>query len=317
MPHDLPFLILTGFLGAGKTTLLNRLLDAPPDRRVAVVVNDLGRVNIDKRLVEESAGDLIELAGGCVCCALDVNRDLWLAIRDLRDRADPEVFVLETTGVAEPGPLVRGARELTLDPPLDLSPRVICVIDVSCLSLVDAHEEARAQIQAADAIVLGKLDLARPGDVEAAHRLIDGLNRHAARVSFPPGAAGTAGLARWLLHDLPASPRAAAASRRARPRPDRPTQLRAACVSLEEPLLGEPLLGLVDRLGDGAIRIKGFVHLAGSSRRGWLEKAGGRIALELRDGWNGEPPRTDLVFIGPSVDERAIAREVWACRSTS
>ena len=71
-----PFTILTGFLGAGKTTALNRLLAHAGGRRVAVLVNELGRIGIDGRLIGEAGGDLLELAGGCVCCKIDVKNDL-------------------------------------------------------------------------------------------------------------------------------------------------------------------------------------------------------------------------------------------------
>ena len=63
-----PFTILTGFLGAGKTTVLNRMLSAPHGRRIAVLVNELGRIAIDCRLILSRGGDVLELAGGCVCC---------------------------------------------------------------------------------------------------------------------------------------------------------------------------------------------------------------------------------------------------------
>ena len=70
-PPKTPFTILTGWLGAGKTTVLNRVL-ALGSRRVAVLVNDLGRVNIDRRLLASQDGDFLELSNGCVCCAIDV-----------------------------------------------------------------------------------------------------------------------------------------------------------------------------------------------------------------------------------------------------
>jgi G3E family GTPase len=82
-----PFTILTGFLGAGKTTVLNRVLSTPQGMRVAVLVNELGRVSIDSQLIVSRGGDVLELAGGCVCCKIDVKNDLWDGILDVIRRS--------------------------------------------------------------------------------------------------------------------------------------------------------------------------------------------------------------------------------------
>jgi G3E family GTPase len=107
-----PFTILTGYLGAGKTTALNRMLGQPLGRRIAVLVNELGRVAIDGRLIARAGGDVLELAGGCVCCKIDVKNDLWDGIADVVARSAPDHLVLETTGIAEPPALVAGLERL-------------------------------------------------------------------------------------------------------------------------------------------------------------------------------------------------------------
>src|SRR3954454_4363047 len=99
---SVPLVVVTGFLGAGKTTALNRVLGAQHRRRVAVIVNELGRIDIDGRLLRARAGDMVELAGGCVCHEVRTQAELWGALREVIERSRPERVVLETTGIAEP-----------------------------------------------------------------------------------------------------------------------------------------------------------------------------------------------------------------------
>src|SRR3954452_12246583 len=100
------FLVLTGFLGAGKTTLLNRVLGHEHGRRLAVLVNELGRIDIDSRLIRSRAGDVMELAGGCVCHEVAVLSEMWEATNDVVRRSSPETVILETTGIAEPAAII-------------------------------------------------------------------------------------------------------------------------------------------------------------------------------------------------------------------
>lgn len=285
--------VLTGFLGAGKTTILNRVLAAAGGRRLAVIVNDLGKVNIDKALLQASAGDMVELAGGCVCCTVDVNRDLWQTLPDIVARARPEMVILETTGAAEPGPLVAGARER------GYRPLVACAVDASSPAGL-GYPEAEAQADGADGILLTKLDLARADDALATHRRLDELGARAPRVSFPVGRERA--LTAWLCDELRSAGRP--------PRPARTTQLAAVSVIGDDAFLAEPLAKLLERFGDDVLRVKGFVRLAGDARRAWVEKAGRRIEI-ARDA--AAPGRTEMVLIGPGLDEAAVLRQVWAC----
>jgi len=82
-----------------------------------------------------------------------------------------------------------------------------------------------------------------------------------------------------------------------------------------EPLLAEPLLAVIEGLGAALVRAKGFVHLTGDGRRGFLERAGARTGLATGEPWGSEAPRTELVLIGDGLDADAIRRQIWACRS--
>ncbi|HXJ22725.1 MAG TPA: GTP-binding protein [Polyangia bacterium] len=306
-----PLVILTGFLGAGKTTTLNRVLGAQHHRRVGVIINELGRIDIDTRLVKSRAGDVLELAGGCVCHEVRVQSELWAAIAEVARRGRPDVVVLETTGIAEPWSILDGLEGLGAAAPA-VAAAVVCVVDAEAgAAQLARHEEARAQVEAADRVLLTKLDLAPADAVVALHREIARRNSAAELASFPPGDHATADLVTWLLD--------ARAAARGRPRaahgPHVHSQLAAVAYADPAPLLAEPLLALVDRLGPALVRAKGFVHLAGERRRGFLERAGARTELRLGDPWGADTPSTELVLIGDALDANAIRRQLWACRA--
>src|SRR5678816_1166680 len=130
MSHRVPFTILTGWLGAGKTTALNRMLAASHGRRIAVLVNELGRISIDTQLIVGRGGDVLELAGGCVCCKVDTKNDLWDGIGDIVARSAPDHVVLETTGIAEPAAILDGLVRVPEKVRDRIIPAgVVCVVD--------------------------------------------------------------------------------------------------------------------------------------------------------------------------------------------
>jgi G3E family GTPase len=310
-----PFTILTGYLGAGKTTALNRLLGQPLGRRIAVLVNELGRVAIDGRLIRGGGGDVLELAGGCVCCTIDVKNDLWDGIADVVARSAPDHVVLETTGIAEPPALLEGLRRLPEPLASDIAPGgVVCVVDAeTAAAVLDRRDEARVQVLCADRLLLSKLDRAAADEVTLAHRLLAGLNPAAERASFPATPDGDRALSAFLLAPraaLPALPVGAPAHRHG--------QLACACFSDPAPLLAAPLLAAVESLRPRLVRVKGFVHLAGDPNRAFLELAGTDLALRPGPPWPpGELRRTELIFIGDDLTDDHLARRLWACRSTT
>src|SRR5215813_15144580 len=89
------------------------MLGATHGQRIAVLVNELGRISIDTQLIVGRGGDVLELAGGCVCCKVDIKNDLWDGIGDIVKRSSPDAVVLETTGIAEPAAILDGLVKVT------------------------------------------------------------------------------------------------------------------------------------------------------------------------------------------------------------
>lgn len=318
-----PFTILTGWLGAGKTTALNRMLAAQHGKRIAVLVNELGRISIDTQLIVGRGGDVLELAGGCVCCKVDIKNDLWDGIGDIVARSSPDSVVLETTGIAEPAAILDGLVRVPDAVRDRIQPAgVICVVDAEAgAAAVERRDEAREQAACADRVMLAKLDVAAPDAVRRSHAILDAIAPHAERAGFPPDDAGARAMTAWVIE--PRKLRAWTERRRAPGHDDHGdgerghhhrNQLIAVTFSDGAPLVGERVLAYLVSLGERLIRAKGFVHLAGAARRGFVERAG--IRTELRDAgdWDGAP-RTELVLIGDDLDEAAVHRALWACRA--
>ena len=315
-----PLVILTGFLGAGKTTVLNRVLGAQHHRRIAVIVNELGRIDIDGRLLRARAGDVVELAGGCVCHEVRTMDELWEGFAEILRRGRPDCIVLETTGIAEPGPLLEALAENPAHGSSVVACRVVTVVDAQAgLAVLERHAEARAQVMTADRLLLSKLDLAQAADLPRLHEALAQLNPEAERASFPETGAGTAALVPWLLGDL--SPRMAHAEGTGHGHghghaPHSHGQLTVVALVEEAPLCAEPLLALCGRLGSSLVRAKGFVQLAGEPRQAFLERAGLQLGLRLGDPWPADRlVRSEIVLIGEGLDGAALQRQLWACRA--
>ena len=176
--------ILTGFLGSGKTTLLRHILEHGLEgRRVAVVMNEIGDVGIDGRVIRGmNVEQMIELGSGCVCCT--INREFGLALQEIIETVSPEIIVVETTGVADPPNIISETRQIGLS--VDAT---IAVADALNLERhLAASEAAREQIASADFLVLNKTDLVDAGGADRAEARLREINPRALVVRAVRGA---------------------------------------------------------------------------------------------------------------------------------
>jgi len=306
-PSLVPMTIVTGFLGAGKTTVLNRILANERRRRVAVIVNELGRIDIDTKLIKSRAGDVVELAGGCVCHEVKTQEELWQALEEITARSTIDRVVLETTGIAEPQSIISGMAALEDDRKRVFDDGVVTIVDgqAGC-DQIERFSEARSQVAAADRILISKLDVASADSLAQLHALLSSLNKKVQRAAFPSGSAATEALAAWLLESrsgrIPFFPRSKARHHHA--------QLSVATFSDDRPLLAKPLLQMCEQLGRSLVRAKGFVNIEGEPRRGYLERAGESLDLRFDEAWPAGPRRSELVFIGEGIDANAITLQL-------
>ncbi|XLZ68365.1 GTP-binding protein [Massilia sp. SR12] len=180
----IPTTILTGFLGAGKTTLLNRILREEHGMKIAVIENEFGQENIDNEiLVQESREQIVKMNNGCICCT--VRGDLIIGLSELaKRRAAGEIqfdrVVIETTGLANPGPVAQTFfvdEEVGANYMLDA---VVTVVDARhAMQQLDQHEEAQRQVGFADKILLSKTDLVDAAAVDALSARLKRINPRA------------------------------------------------------------------------------------------------------------------------------------------
>jgi G3E family GTPase len=176
----IPVTVLTGYLGAGKTTLLNRILTEDHGKRYAVIVNEFGEIGIDNDLVVGADEDVFEMNNGCVCCT--VRGDLIRVVAGLMKRQKPgapafDAIIVETTGLADPGPV---AQTFFVDEDVKAKTKldsVTALVDARhVMARLDDSKEAREQVAFADRIILNKTDLATPAELTAVETRLRALN---------------------------------------------------------------------------------------------------------------------------------------------
>jgi G3E family GTPase len=151
-----PIYVISGFLGAGKTTLINNLLEsAPHNARIMVLVNEFGKISIDKKIIKADPSHIVDLSGGCICCGMIT--ELIASLRFALDELRADVILIESTGLALPQEIARQALSPVFDGRVE-GGGIITVIDAGSV-LTEDDPIIEAQLKEANVVVLNKTDL--------------------------------------------------------------------------------------------------------------------------------------------------------------
>jgi len=294
-----PVTVLTGFLGSGKTTLVNRLVRDARFADTAVLVNEWGVIPIDHALVREASDNVVVLAGGCICCR--VAGEVVSTLRELHFlRAEGRVpdfrrVVIETTGLADPSPLLATLVELPLVAARYSLAGVVATVDAEYGErTLPAHGESVKQVALADRIVITKWDLVTPEDLVSLEVRLAAINPGA---TILRSANADLDVARLLDTGLYRADGVAADSRGWLSDETR------AWVDVERAL--ETLLQV---RGDRILRLKGLVNVAGEPGPRAVHAVQHRLYPSARlPAWPDADRSTRLVFIGRGLEEGEIA----------
>ncbi|HEY1076732.1 MAG TPA: GTP-binding protein [Fontimonas sp.] len=340
----LPVCLLTGFLGAGKSTLLNFLLRHPQMQGTAVVINEYGAVGIDHHLVESAQEETELVADGCLCCT--ASGQLAEALLSLIERAQRRKFtlrrvIIETTGLAEPAPIL---RQLLSHPQLReqfVLDSVVTLVDaINAPATLDTHDIAVQQITAADRLIVTKTDLTSEAQVRQLEQRLAGMNPDARVDRVVKGAAraeqffdgahrravdGThIGFMFEQAEKLRFSPVAGPAGRLRLPQGRTPAdqEIQTFSLILDEPILASTFLGWLDFLrtlcGPTLLRVKGLVNLQGQAAPTVVHGVQNVFhPVRPLEGWPSEDRRTRLVFITRGWGQDAVGSTLDWLRARS
>lgn len=312
----IPVTVLTGYLGSGKTTLLNRILTEEQKDRIAVIVNEFGEIGIDHQLIIDADEEIVEMNNGCICCT--VRGDLIEIVgRLMQHRERFDRLVIETTGLADPGPVIQSffmdevmIRETQLD-------AVVTVIDAKHIQDHWDSEEAQEQIAFADVILINKTDLVSSVQLQYLTERVRGMNA-IARI-YPTQCCALdlqqiLGINAFdLKNALAIDPEFLEEESHEHDQSVYSISINQAG-SVDGDKLNRWLYRLVQTRGPDLYRLKGIINLEDEDRRFVFQ--GVHMTLDGRPGRPWQPHeirRNELVFIGRNLDEMELQTGFQTC----
>ena len=339
MDKRIPVTLLTGFLGSGKTTLLNKLLHHPSMKDTAVIINELGEAGLDQIFANSQitqnvesqhiADNTVLLSSGCLCCSLknelaDTMRDLFFK-RSLQAVPEFKRLVIETTGMADPGPILANLmNEPVIESVYRLDAVVVTIDAAHGLKQIAEQKEALKQAAVADVLLITKRDTATPEQIAALQDKLSEINPNATQEFVSHGeidpmhiidvglfdfASKQANPQRWLR--APASGFKAANKKATLPQAPAHDGVTTFTVFLPKPMAYADFRGVILKLcqthGEHLLRLKGILH---------VEDAPAPLAIHavhftpypptLLEGWDEDEPISRIVIIGKGIDEEAV-----------
>lgn len=321
----IPVTILTGFLGAGKTTLLNRILSENHNYKIAIIENEFGEENVDSDLLVTSGKEqIVSMNNGCVCCT--IRGDLSRVLTDLRHQRDRgeidfDYVIIETTGVANPGPV---AQTFFMDDAVASFFKldgVVTVVDCKHANQTLAEEAAaRDQVGFADRILLSKTDLCKPEEIEAMKARLRQMN---VRAPIREVNMGTCPVEEVLdingfsMNDiLDVDP---AFFNNAHHHHHHNDDIHSFVFESDVPFDAEKLERYIGSIitvyGEQLLRYKGVLQFKGSDQKVVLQGVHMFAGTDLLGPWGNQKPYSKLVFIGRNLPEEAIRHGLTTCLS--
>jgi len=300
----LPVAIVTGFLGSGKTTLVNHILAHRTGRKIAVMVNEIGDIAIDTDLIIGAGDGMVELANGCICCS--INNDLVDAIfRVLQREKQVEYLIVETTGLADPLPIVLTFLRSEFREAVRVD-TIVALADAENFSLDHFDSNAALnQLRYADFVLLNKCDAVGPQKADAVEAKIRAIAERARivrtiRSQIPlPLILGAGLFRRDLRFDAHSHDHIAADG------------FDAVSFTSDRAFAAEAFQAFLERLPENVFRAKGILTIDGSGGRHLFHLVGRRFTLDAAP--TGFIGRNRLVLIGQDLDGARLRAQLAAC----
>jgi G3E family GTPase len=316
-----PVTILTGFLGAGKTTLLNRILKEDHGRRVAVIENEFGEVGVDNDIIESGEEQIVEMNNGCICCT--VRGDLIRILGSLKEKRDRGALkfdrvLIETTGMADPGPV---AQTFFTDEEIGgyyLLDSIITLVDAKhAPKQLDEFREAQEQVGFADRILLSKTDLVSEEETASLSKRLKKMNPRALvkKVHFGKAPLGEILDIRGfnLNAILELDPEFLADASH-----DHHDQVESFVFRSQKAFDGDKLeqflSGMIQVYGPDLLRYKGVLWMKGNPRRVVFQGVHMMMGGDLGKPWaKGEKKESVMVFIGKKLPKDLFLAGLEQC----